>query len=377
MTWVSFPRARAGAERSGRMRLDGGVNDDHALIRWGVLSTGHIASTFARDLALLPDEAVLAAVGSRTLDKAETFAREHGFARAYGSYAELAGDPEVDVVYIGSTHNDHFPSAKLCLEAGKGVLVEKPLTVTPDEAEELVSLARERDLFLMEAVWTRTNPLIRKTTEIVRSGELGPVRHVAASFGFAFQGDETHRLLDPDQAGGAILDLGVYPVHGVNLFLGEPDQVLGYGSHASTGVDSHAAATLTFPATESRPAATASVLCTLEATVPTRLEVFCTKGRVLIDSFIRPAEISVFRGTSGDEPEVLVTQWPGGGYTFQAAEVMRCLRAGENETPLVPWADTLACMRTLDRWRAAVDAGAAGARVNGSAVAAGAAGAAG
>lgn len=340
------------------MRLDEGVTSQSQTIGWGILSTGHIASTFARDLALLPEEATLVAVGSRTLAKAESFANEHGFTRAYGSYAELAADPEVDVVYIGSTHNDHFASAKLCLEAGKPVLVEKPLTVTAAEAQKLVDLARERNLFLMEAVWTRTNPLIRKAAEIVRSGELGDVRHVNASFGFAFTGDASHRLLDPEQAGGAILDLGVYPVHLVNLFLGEPDQVLGFGSHASTGVDSHAAATLTYPATGSRPAATASVFCSLEATVPTRLEIWCSDGMVEIDNFFRPPEILVSRGNDrAVEPEVFVTQWPGGGYTFQAQEVMRCLRAGEVETPLVPWADTLATMRTLDRWRTAVDAG--------------------
>ncbi|HYP46118.1 MAG TPA: Gfo/Idh/MocA family oxidoreductase [Propionibacteriaceae bacterium] len=321
---------------------------------WGILGTGHIASTFVGDLALLPDEAILAAVGSRTLAKAESFARDHGVSRAYGSYAELVSDDDVEVVYIASTHNDHFASAKLCLEAGRAVLVEKPVTVTAAEAEELFALAAERDLFLMEAVWTRTNPLIRRAVEIVRSGELGEVRHVAASFGFAFDGDASHRLLDPEQAGGAILDLGVYPVHGVNLFLGEPEQVLAYGSHASTGVDSHAAATLTYPATESRAAATASVLCTLETTVPTRLEVFCAAGQVRIDNFIRPDSLSVWRGDDA-EPEVMVTQWPGRGYTFQAQEVTRCLRSGERESPLVPWTDSLACMRTLDRWRAGVD----------------------
>lgn len=344
------------------VRLDVLVTVDQPLVRWGILSTGHIAATFARDLALLPDEAELAAVASRSQDKADAFASEHGFARAYGSYQELAADPEVDVVYVASTHNDHFPSAKLCLKAGKAVLVEKPLTVSAAEATELVALAGEHDLFLMEAVWTRTNPLIRKAVELVRSGELGAVRHVAASFGFAFDGEESHRLLDPEQAGGAILDLGVYPVHGVNLFLGEPEGVLGYGSHASTGVDSHAAATLTYPATNERAAATASVLCTLEATVPTRLEVLCAEGSITIDNFIRPDEVLVHRGNDREqEPEVLITQWPGGGYTFQAQEVMRCLRAGETQTPLVPWADSLACMRTLDRWRAAVDAGARGA----------------
>lgn len=330
--------------------------DSPPRIRWGILSTGHIASVFVSDLALLPDEAELGAVASRRLDKAAAFAREYGLARAYGSYEELAADPEIDVVYIASPHHDHFLSAQLCLEGGKSVLVEKPLTVSPEQSAALVALAQARGVFLMEAMWTRTHPLIRDAAAIVASGELGAVRHLNASFGFAFDGPPTHRLLDPDQAGGAILDAGVYPVHAVELFLGEPDGVQAFGTNAVTGVDAHAAALLSFNATADRPAATAAVMATLEATLPTRLEVYCTKGRIMVeDFFIRPAEILVFRGNDPDaEPEVAVTQWPGGGYTFQAQEVMRCLRAGEQQSPLVPWDATLAVSRTLQRWLAAV-----------------------
>ena len=326
-------------------------------IGWGVLATGHIAGVFARDLALLPDEASLVAVASRRLDRAEAFAAEHGFARAYGSYAELAADPEVEVVYVASIHNDHFASARLCLEGGKSVLVEKPLTVSPAETEELIALAAERGLFLMEAMWTRTSPLIRQAAAVVGSGELGQIRHVSAHFGFALDASSDHRLLDPAQAGGAILDAGVYPAHAVNLFLGEPEGVVGFGSHAATGVDSHAAALLSYPTTGDRPAATATMLCTLEATLPNRLAVYCTEGHILIDDFfLRPAEMSIFRGNDPDAgPEVCTTQWPGGGYTLQAQEVMRCLHSGDLQSPTVPWADTLAVARTLERWRSAVD----------------------
>lgn len=331
------------------------TNADDPRIGWGILSTGHIASVLAKDLALLPEEAVLVAVGSRSADKAQAFAEQYGFRRGYGSYEELAADPEVDVVYIASPHNDHYPSAKLCLEAGKAVLVEKPLTVSPEQTEELIALARDRGLLLMEAMWTRTQPLIRRAAELVASGELGEIRHVDAQFGFAFDGPTTHRLLDPEQAGGAILDAGVYPVHAVNLFLGEPTDVLAWGTHASTGVDNHAAALLTFPETDERGPATAAVLCTMNAQLPTRLAVYCSKGRVMVDSFfIRPESVSVYR-LGVDEPEELVTQWPGGGYTFEAQEVMRCLRNGEVESPLVPWASTLEVARTLERWEAAVD----------------------
>lgn len=335
------------------MLLDRNVTD---LVGWGILATGHIASVFARDLALLPNEARLVAVGSRSLEKAMAFAADHGIPRAYDSYAELAGDPDVDVVYVASPHHDHFASTKLCLDAGKSVLVEKPLTTDPTDTAELINLASDRGLFLMEALWTRTNPLLRKAAELAASGDLGDIRHVAADFGFAFRGPSTHRLLDPALAGGAILDAGVYPLHAVNLFLGEPADLLGFGSHSTTGVDSHAAAVLNYPATDDRPAATATVICSLEADLPTGLQVFGSTGRIMInDFFIRPKEMLVYRGHHRDvAPEVMVTQWPGGGYTFQAQEVMRCLRAGKVESPLVPWRDSLAVSRTLALWQAAV-----------------------
>ena len=337
------------------VRLDRPVISEPRRIRWGVLGTGHIARTFARDLALLTDEAELAAVGSRRLDRAQHFASELGFARAYGSYEELAADPALDVIYVATPHHDHFPSARRCLESGKAVLVEKPLTVTPAESEELIMLAGQRGLFLMEAMWMRTQPLIRKAVEIVGSGVLGAVRHVGASFGFAFDGGPSHRLLDPAQAGGAILDLGPYPVHAAHLFLGEPAELDGYGGQAETGVDYHAAALLHHHATVARPAATASLVCSLETDLPTRLEVFCSDGRVIIDDFLRPAEMTIVRGRGeGAEQEVLISGWPGGGYTFQAQEVTRCLRVGETESPLVPWQATLASIRTLARWQAAV-----------------------
>ena len=335
------------------MLLDGTVTD---LVGWGILATGHIASVFARDLALLPNEARLVAVGSRSLEKAMAFAADHGIPRAYDTYAELAGDPDVDVIYVASTHHDHFVSAKLCLKAGKAVLVEKPLTTRPGDTEKLIKLASDRGLFLMEAMWTRTNPLIRKAAELAAAGDLGDIRHVSADFGFAFRGSSSHRLLDPALAGGAILDAGVYPLHAVNLFLGEPADLTGFGSHATTGVDSHAAGLLSYPATEVRPAATATVICSLDADLPTSLQVYGSSGRIMInDFFILPKEMLLYRGHHRDvAPEVMVTQWPGGGYTFQAQEVMRCLRAGELESPMVPWRDSLAVSRTLALWQAAV-----------------------
>ncbi len=321
-------------------------------IGWGILATGHIASVFARDLALL-DDARLVAVGSRSADKAEAFAAEYSATRAYGSYADLAADPDVDAVYVASVHNDHLESARLCLAAGKAVLVEKPLTSSATDTAALIDFARDHGRFLMEAMWTRTHPLIRRLVDIAASGEIGEIRHVSADFGFAFRGPDSHRLLDPEQAGGAILDAGVYPAHAVNLFLGEPAELTAYGHHASTGVDAHASAVLRYPATDRRGPATAALLCSLEISLPSRLAVYGTDGRIMIDDFYLRAERAlVFRGDA--EPEVLEASWPGQGYTYEISEVMRCLRAGETESPLVPWADTLAVARTLQAWQNAV-----------------------
>ena len=320
-----------------------------------MLSTGHIAGVFAKDLALLPDEAELAAVASRTTEKAEKFAAEFGFERAYGSYAELAADPDIDVVYIASPHHDHLDSARLCLEGGKSVLVEKPLTTSAADTAELIKLAEQRGLFLMEALWTRTNPLLRKAVQVVRSGELGSVRHLEVSFGFHFTGADDHRLLNPDLAGGAIWDLGVYPTHVANAFLGEPAELVGFGHRARTGVDSHAAAVLRHPGADGAPEVTASLLATLETDPANRTTVYCTDGRVELDNVVKPGLLKIIRGSRADaETEEVVTQLPGGGYTLQAQEVMFRLRSGELESPLVPWRDTLAVARTLDRWLAVI-----------------------
>lgn len=199
----------------------------------------------------------------------------------------------------------------------------------------------------------RTNPLIRQAAELVASGELGPVRHVSAQFGFRFDGEDAHRLLNPELAGGGVLDLGVYPAHAVDLFLGEPAEVMSAGSKLHTGVDGNATALLVYPATDARPAATATVHCTLETNLGVRLQVLCRDARIEIDAFIKPTSFRLWRHGE-DEPETFVTQLPGQGYTFQLQEVHRCLRAGELETPLVPLSSTLAVSRVLDAWMAGV-----------------------
>ncbi|MGW2538669.1 Gfo/Idh/MocA family protein, partial [Streptomyces sp. NPDC001499] len=181
-------------------------------VRWGVLATGGIAARFTEDLLAMPDGAEVVAVASRTEASARAFAERFGIERAYGSWAELVADDAVDVVYVATPHSAHREAAGLALEAGKHVLCEKAFTLNAREARELAGLARERGLFLMEAMWTYCNPLVRRITELVRDGAIGEIRTVQADFGFAGTFGAEHRLRDPALGGGALLDLGVYPV---------------------------------------------------------------------------------------------------------------------------------------------------------------------
>ena len=209
----------------------------------------------------------------------------------------------------------------------------------------------------MEALWTRTNPLIRRLADLAASGDLGTVRHVNAAFGFAFDGDVSHRLLDPALGGGAILDLGVYPAHLAQLLLGDPARLTAAGGSAATGVDATAAALVEYDRAGAPPA-TAQLFCSLEVAPRMRLEVLGTDGDVLVDSFLRPERLEIRRGRgSASETTVEELDVPGNGYGYQIDEVNRLVRAGEMESPLVPWSATLSVARTLADWQQALGVG--------------------
>ena len=318
---------------------------DRTPIRWGILATGAIAHSFADDLALLPD-ARLAAVASRTEESARRFADRHGIPRAYGSWEQLAQDPEVDVVYVATPHANHHAAAALMLAAGKPVLCEKPLTLDLAQARRLVGLARERGVFLMEAMWTYLDPAVRRLTGLIADGAIGDIRSVHAEFGFAAPPGTSGRLRDPAAGGGALLDVGVYPVAFAQLLLGTPDSVLALGRVAADGVDDSTGILLGHPG-----GAQALLSCSIVSDMAQRAEVSGTLGRIEIPrDFYRPESFVLHR--QGHEPEEFrLPRDPGHGYTHEAAEVMRCLRAGESESPLVPLDGTLAVMATLDAAR--------------------------
>jgi predicted dehydrogenase len=312
-------------------------------VRWGILATGKIARSFAQDLTLVPD-AEIAAVASRRPDAARAFAADFGCGAAYGSYEQLVRDPAVDVVYVATPHALHRENVLLAFEAGKPVLCEKPLTINARQAAELVAVARERRLFLMEAMWMRCNPVVRRLQQLASSGALGRIDQVRADLGFLVDRPPTDRLLAPELGGGALLDMGVYPLTFARLFLGEPDQVEAVATMAPSGVDLNIAVCLGYAS-----GAVATVSSTMTAWSPRTASIATDRGRLdLEESFHRPR---VARWTSAGETAEIREEVLGSGLANEALEVMRCLRNGETESPLVPLDDTVAVMRLMDTIR--------------------------
>lgn len=316
-------------------------------IRWGILSTGHIAGRFAEALALLPD-AELVAVGSRTQEAADAFAGKHGVARAHGSYAALAADPDVDVIYIGTPHTLHLENATTCMKAGKAVLCEKALTINAREAEEMVRIARKQKVFLMEAMIPRHVPLVRKALAWIAEGRIGAVRMVKASR--CARGDFAPgaRQLEPALGGGSLLDVGVYVISFASMVFGKhPVESLGLAHIGSWGSDEQGAAILKYSEGE-----IADLSFALQTEAVNDAFILGTEGRIHVhDVFAHPTRISLHQ----DREEVDCAEEPirgGNALVYEAEEVMRCLRAGLLESPRMPLDESVEIMRVMDQIRA-------------------------
>jgi predicted dehydrogenase len=321
--------------------MSGMADEPPRPIRWGILGTGGIADVFTADLLRLDGHEV-AAVGSRSPGTARAFADRHGIARAHGTYAELAEDPGVDVVYVATPHNVHFEAARVCLEAGRSVLVEKPLTVSADEARHLTALARERGLFMMEAMWTRFSPLVRRLHALVGEGAIGDVSAVYADFSIAPPYDPGHRLWSPGLAGGALLDLGCYVLSIAWPLLGPPATVQATAAPAPTGVDANTGILLGYGS-----GAVALLHCGLMGDSPHTATIVGTRGRIeLASPFYRPTEMRLVRASG--ETESFTADLAGNGYTYQAEEVARCLRSGLTESPLLTLDESIAVLEVID-----------------------------
>ena len=315
-------------------------------VRWGIIGTGKIAHHFARGLAATP-EAQLVAVGSRAQATADAFGDTFGVPRRHSSYRQLAEDPEVDVVYISTPHPDHCASTLLCLNAGKPVLCEKPFAINAGEARQMVATARDHDLFLMEAMWTRFRPVMVKVRELVAAEAVGEPRFVGATIGWKAEFDPRHRLYDPELGGGSLLDGGVYPVSFASMLLGAPNAVTGVASLGVTGVDEQAAIVLGHPS-----GAVASLGVTIQATSISIGLILGTAGRIEVHHDWHRPESLTYTPQDGEPQRFDFPERDGNGYQYEAIEVGRCLRAGLLESPVMPLDETITIMETLDALRA-------------------------
>ena len=313
-------------------------------IRWGIIGTGGIASAFAGDLTLLPDAEVVA-VGSRTQESADEFADRFGITNRHASYAALATDPDVDAVYVATPHPGHHDAAMLGIDSGKAVLVEKPFTINAGEARDLIAAAQAKGTFLMEAMWTRFLPHIVRVRELIADGRLGDIRSVVADHGQWFAPNPDHRLFAPVLGGGALLDLGIYPVSFASMILGTPTKTTAVSDPAFTGVDAQ-----TVVISQYEGGRQSISFTTLETKSANQACINGTDARIEIDGvFYAPSNFSVI--TRDGEVERFEIPHQGHGLRHQAAEVGRCLREALLESPILTLAETLSIMETLDEVR--------------------------
>jgi predicted dehydrogenase len=309
-------------------------------IRWGIVGPGRIAENVVGDFAHVPGARPVA-VASRSADRAGSFARRHGLDRAYGSYADVLADPEVDVLYVATPHPQHHAIAVAAIDAGKALLVEKAFTATPAGAAEVVERARDRGVFVMEAMWTRFQPVVVALRDLVADGAIGEVRSVQADLGVSRDYDPLDRLFALELGGGALLDLGVYVVSFAQMLLGTPDTVDVAGSLFPTGADAEASLLLGYADGRS-----ATLTTSLRYPTPGQARVFGTAGWIdVLPRFHHPRTIVLHR--SGAEPETITHPPTGTGYAHEIAEVTECLRAGRTESAVMPLADTLAVQAVL------------------------------
>ncbi len=315
-------------------------------IRWGFIGLGSIARRFGSCFPYAPN-AEIYAVASRSQAKAEAFGAEFGATKCYGSYDALVNDPDVDVVYVGTPHNYHKSHTLLSLNAGKHVLCEKPFAVNAAEARDMIACARAKNLFLMDAFWTRFFPAMAQVRELLAEGAIGDVMLVQADFGYRTPSvNPEARAYSPDLAGGALLDVGSYPIQLMSMVYGkQPSDIVSQVTLGSTGVDELSVTAFKYSDYEM-----ATVTTAIRLSTPQEARIMGSQGYIAIPNFWHPSEITVHRG--GQAPETLRFDFPGEGFQYEIEAVGECIRAGMTESPIYPLDETIDIMETLDRIRA-------------------------
>lgn len=316
-------------------------------LRWGILGPGWIASQFAESLNTLTTSRI-AAVGSRTAARSEAFAKEHGDeqTRAYGSYEQVLADPTVDVVYIAVPHSGHRDLALLAIAAGKHVLVEKPMTLNAEQTTQIVQAARAAGVFVMEAMWSRLLPVGNVIAQVIAEELLGQVLSIHADFASTFEVDYSSRAYDPALGGGALLDMGVYPV-ALCAMVSPAHKVLhAAGRMTPTGVD----ATLT-SVIANQDGSIASIFTSIETASPQRAWISGTKATLEVERPVCAGSRLVLRGANGEIADTMdFTQTsPTTGLGWEAAHVARCIAEGLTESPVMPLDESIAIATTMDQ----------------------------
>lgn len=315
-------------------------------IRWGILGCGNIANKFAADLKWVQD-AELVAVASRNHQKAIEFSTKHGAQLAFDSYETLAACELIDVIYIATPHGLHHEHALLCIQHKKSVLCEKAFALNSFQVKEIIQAAKRNGVFIMEALWTKFLPQYEKINFLVRSGELGDIKMIQADFGFKAPSPISQRLCDPALGGGALLDIGIYPVFLTTSLLGRPTEVLATIKRFPSGVDEQIAIILKFEA-----GALAILSATFEANTPVEATICGKNGYIRLNNRFHNATANVALVRDTSPPELLsIHREDGYGYQYEARHVGECLRNNLIESPVMSHADSLLLMETLDRIR--------------------------
>ena len=314
------------------------------MIRMAIMGAGSIAVKMSNTIKGM-DEVEAYAIAARDLSRAQAFAEEHGFTKAYGSYDEMLADENVDLVYIATPHSHHYKCVKMCLEAGKHVLCEKSFTVNAEQAKELFALAEEKKLLLTEAIWTRYMPSRKMIQDVIDSGVIGEVTSLTANLGYELS--EVKRIWDRNLAGGALLDVGVYLVHFARMIFGENVTDITSSAVFKNGVDMIDNIIMTFDDAKS-----ATMQSNVYAVQNRNGSIFGTKGYMEIVNINNPEEIKVFNDqyqeiASYKVPEQIT------GYEYEVAACVRAIENGEIECPEIPHAETIKVMEIMDGIRKA------------------------
>ena len=310
---------------------------------WGILGPGGIARAFAKDLTLIQGHTI-GAVGSRTFGNAQSFADDFG-GTAYGSYEDLVNDASIDAIYVATPHPAHHDNVILALDSGKAVLCEKPFAVNARQAQAMVDAAERNNVALMEAMWARFLPHYAKVREIIASGVLGPIQSIHADHGQRLADRNIPRLVQPDLAGGALLDLGIYPISFAHMILGNPDSITSSAVMTDKGVDAQTSMLFTY-----KNGAQSILTTTMIAQTPCRAVVAGLNGWLEIDrTFYNPASMRVVLNDGS------ITEYPntfsGHGLREQAESFKQLVQSGKKQSEILSWKDTIDIMKTMDTVR--------------------------